>query len=261
MFFLNGNHSMTLFRFFFLLLLYCFLLISCSYTEIGDNYLINSGKDKRSLDAVSQALNAPELVKFMYLETLPSYSYTNYDQVNFLLKPGQQKLYGGIRSELAIDYPYKKGEKVRYKFSLKIPKDFIHDLNNRWWLVAQWHDQPDPNLGQTWKGFPSNSPPISMFLKAVNGSVGVGVNYMGNNNFWFKLTPDEWHIFTFDILWSKGLDGNLILTIDGSNTREYKGKNMLNDYQHYLKIGMYRHPNINSFNRVSFKELSIEHIH
>ncbi len=31
-----------------------------------------------------------------------------------------------------------------------------------WHIVSQWHDQPDARKGETWQGFPTHSPAVSL---------------------------------------------------------------------------------------------------
>jgi Polysaccharide lyase len=77
---------------------------------------------------------------------------------NFGLSPGQAKKNNGIRAEISVDYPYKVGDVVRHAWKMRLPDDFkADDPQNRWWVMGQWHDQPDRTLGETWAGFPGRS--------------------------------------------------------------------------------------------------------
>jgi hypothetical protein len=45
---------------------------------------------------------------------------------------------------------------------MRLPEDFnADDLGNRWWVMGQWHDQPDRTQGETWPDFPGRSPPVA----------------------------------------------------------------------------------------------------
>jgi len=74
---------------------------------------------------------------------------------------GQKKLNGGIRAEISIDYPHQPGDTVHYAWRFMVPKGFQSDApQNRWWIIGQWHDQPNRDRGENWDGFPSRSPPV-----------------------------------------------------------------------------------------------------
>lgn len=64
------------------------------------------------------------------------------------LLPGQRKLHKGVRAEVSVDYPFAIGETVRYSWRFMLPKDFVSDApKNRWWVIGQWHDQPNKKEG------------------------------------------------------------------------------------------------------------------
>jgi len=238
-------------------LVLCAVLISCTNSKA----VLTMGRDKASLSRISTALSAPELESMMFLESLKTNAFIDQDALTFTLKPNQRKLFGGIRSELSVNFPYQVGERVTYTFDMKVPADFVADnKKNRWWIFAQWHDQPDPKLNETWNDMPGNSPPISLFVEEREGVFGVGVNYLNSENFWFAINKGEWNRYRFEIHWSDvdtGM-GQLLFSFNDEIEKNFVGRNMLNSYQHYLKIGMYRHPKINTFNRVLFKSLIIE---
>jgi hypothetical protein len=194
----------------------------------------------------------------MFLEAKSGHAFIEQDKITFALKPNQKKVFGGVRSELSINYPYKSGERVTYSFDMLIPNAFKADsVKKRWWIFAQWHDQPDPKLNQTWADFPGNSPPISLFVEERDATFGVGVHYLGKEKYWFPVDKGEWNNYSFDIIWSTDDDGQLLFSLNDKDMIVFTGKNMLNNYQHYLKIGMYRHPKINTLNHVSFSALEI----
>lgn len=68
---------------------------------------------------------------------------------------------GGVRAEVSVDHPFKERDTVRYEWSVRLADDFPTVAPaNRWWLIGQWHDQPDKAKGGSWEGFPSHSPPV-----------------------------------------------------------------------------------------------------
>jgi hypothetical protein len=62
------------------------------------------------------------------------------------------------------------------------------------------------------------------------------------------------------IKWSQGSDGKVAVFFDGSKapTVSGTGPNMHNGFHHYLKLGMYRHPEIARENRLDIRGVSIE---
>ncbi len=246
----------------------CFrvVLISLLLGACTANYLLKQsekgllvfGRDANSLKKIAKVLSVPDLQSVMFLEADIGNAFIEQDRITFALMPNQKKLFGGIRSELSINYPYKLGERVIYSFDMFIPNDFKVDTGkNRWWIFAQWHDQPDPKLNQTWADLLGNSPPISLFVEERNYTFGVGVYYFGKEKFWFPVDKGKWNNYTFDIIWDTDENGQLLFSLNDKKIKVFTGKNMLNNYHHYLKIGMYRHPKINILNHVSFSALEI----
>jgi hypothetical protein len=93
--------------------------------------------------------------------------------LEFRLVPGQAKKNNGIRAEISVDYPYGVGDIVRYKWEMRLPGHFKADEpRNRWWVMGQWHDQPDRTKGETWQGFPAHSPPVAPRRKGLSLVIG-----------------------------------------------------------------------------------------
>lgn len=181
--------------------------------------------------------------------------------------PGQSKLHGGIRAEIAVDYPFEPGETVCYSWRFRLPENFVTDApKNRWWIIGQWHDQPNKRLGETWEKFNSFSPPVLLGLGELEGKPAVCLSY-GPNHENIKqqvkgpvfLKRGKWHAITFIIHWSHGSDGKALVYLDdlSTPTMSAEGPNMNNDYAHYLKLGMYRHPDIATDNWIYVDDLQI----
>lgn len=157
---------------------------------------------------------------------------------------------GGVRAEISVDYPFREGDTVRYSWRMKLPDDFPADVpGNRWWLVAQWHDQPDRSRGETWDGYPGHSPSVGLGYGRIDGKDQLSMLYGAPNPGPAGLIPINrgvWHTVRVDITWSRGANGRAQVFLDGSPTpvRESRGPNMYNNFQHYMKLGMYRHPDI-----------------
>lgn len=179
------------------------------------------------------------------------------DSVVFHIAKEQPFIHSGRRSEFVVDWPYSVNDRVSYKFQMKLPEGFSPDAKeNRWVILAQWHDQPDKNLGEDWKSFPKNNPPVSMFAKTRDGVVGVGVRYLENAPVWIPVSLGEWNLFEFDFLWSDSDKGDLEFKVN-EKVFSFQGKNMLNSYQHYFKFGIYRHPDIENDSAVYFRGIEI----
>lgn len=177
--------------------------------------------------------------------------------------PGQKKLNGGIRAEVSVDYPHKQGETVRYAWKFLVPKGFISDApKNRWWIIGQWHDQPDTNRGESWDGFASKSPPVLLGLGELQGRLGIGINYgldQSQKQGPIFIEPGQWHSIVVEIHWSQKSDGKATFFLDDLTmpVATVDGPNMHNDFQHFLKLGMYRHPEIKSDNWIYIDDLKI----
>ncbi len=187
--------------------------------------------------------------------------HDNY--VSLHLFHGQELLFNGVRSEVVVDLPFEEHDTVVYQWEVMIPSGFQHDApENRWWNVAQWHDQPDLRLGETWADLPARSPVISLHLKFYDGRYYFAPRYMHVEppmEDLIEIQPGEWIKLRFEIRWSQGDDGylNILVNDDQLPHVHYTGPNMHNGYQHYFKIGMYRHPEIATDNTINLRELHI----
>ena len=169
--------------------------------------------------------------------------------------PGQKKLNGGIRAEVSVDYPCKQGGTVRYAWRFMVPKGFVSDApKNRWWIIGQWHDQPDRARGESWDGFASKSPPVLLGLGEFQGKLGSGIGIAYGPVF---IEPGKWHSIAVEIHWSQKADGKATFFFDDMSKPAATGPNMHNDFQHFLKLGMYRHPEIETDNWIYIDDLKI----
>ena len=179
------------------------------------------------------------------------------------LFPGQQKLNGGIRAEISVDYPHQPGETVRYAWRFMVPQGFQSDApKNRWWIIGQWHDQPNRDQGETWDDFPSRSPPVLISIGEMDDRLAIVMAYgpdQSQNRGPFFIEPGQWYNLAVEIRWSKNADGRAALFLDDMNqpAAVIDGPNMHNDFQHYLKLGMYRHPEIATDNWIYLDDLTI----
>lgn len=244
-----------------LILLLCTVLCGCNKAGSRDDELV-----------YLRTVVPDSLLEYAHLEigSAKGVAITGDGQSKHLglhLFPGQRKVHGGIRAEISVDYPFQQGETVRYSWRFLLPNDFISDApKNRWWVIGQWHDQPNKKQGETWKNFHSHSPPVLLGLGELDGKLAMSLSY-GPTNVKHKqrvvgpifLERGKWHTITFVIRWSQGADGKALVFLDdlSSPVITAEGPNMNNDYQHYLKLGMYRHPDIATDNWIYVDDLEI----
>ncbi len=192
-------------------------------------------------------------------------AFGNYVELHMF--PDQPLVNNGKRSEISIDYPYKENDTVEYSWEFKIPADFVPDTpQNRWWVIADWHDQPDPTLGETWDTYETNSTPIIFGYGNIDGtdmlSLSTGSWRSENGVEPRGIVPikrDVWHKMRVVVLWSQQETGRVTVFLDGAKEPifDVRGQNMVNGYQHYMKIGQYRHRDIQTKNSISVKNISI----
>ena len=215
-----------------------------------------SAQDLRELEltylraAVATDLLPFATIEIPAIENIRQGSDAQGSRLEFRTYFGQPLKNGGVRAEVSVDYPYKEGDTVRYSWRMMLPTDFPSDApNNRWWLVAQWHDQPDRTHGETWNGYPGHSPPVGLGYGRISGQDQLSLLYGAPNPGPAGLIPISrgvWHNIDVEITWSRGANGHVKVFVDGATTpvREASGANMYNAFQHYMKLGMYRHPDI-----------------
>lgn len=179
---------------------------------------------------------------------------------------GQPLKNNGVRAQASVDFPYQEGETVRYSWRFAIGPDFrADDPANRWWVFAGWHDQPDPRLGETWEGFPSRSTPIGLGYGRLNGQDLLALFYGSPSPVTVALIPFSrgvWHQLDLEIKWSRTSAGRAAVYLDQSTTPAHvaSGPNMHNGYQHYLKVGTYRHPDIDGDAWVNVRDVAISRV-
>lgn len=200
------------------------------------------------------------LIPFLNLE-IPNCKnvYIAEDYVGFVLNEQNDKLNNGIRSEISIDYPFVEGDAVEYRWSIMIPsKNPLGGEANQWWVITQWHDQPDPRLGETWATFKSQSPPVAIYIESRDGQTGIGFQGLrGKKISWVPVPTDIWLDLRAVIRWSTANTGSVSFSVDGHPEFDYVavGKNMLNSYQHYFKAGQYRAPTVNKYSVIYMKNV------
>ena len=163
---------------------------------------------------------------------------------------GQPLKNNGVRAEISIDYPYHEGDTLTYSWKLMLPDNFPSDApQNRWWVFADWHDQPNRDRGETWDNFPRRSAPIILGYGQIDGRDLLSLSYGSPDPKPVGLIPftrGRWHDISVQITFSRGPGGRAAVYLDHAATpvQQASGPNMHNDFQHYLKVGTYRDPDI-----------------
>jgi hypothetical protein len=179
------------------------------------------------------------------------------------LLPGQKILHGGIRAEVSVNYPYQPGDTVRYAWRFMVPKGFQSDApKNRWWIIGQWHDQPNKDRGESRDGFPSRSPPVLVSIGELEGRLALVIAYgpkQSQKRGPLFIEPGNCHRLTAEIHWSQQAEGKATFYLDAPDKPAVvtEGPNMHNDYPHCLKLGMYRHPEIKTDNCIFLDDLTL----
>lgn len=174
----------------------------------------------------------------------------------------QPEINNGYRAEVSVDIPYEPGNTVVYQWRMRIPANSEIDMENRWWILGQWHDQPDPRIGETWDSFPLKSPSVLVGYGHIDGHDVVSLAYGAPDlvdTKYIPLSRDVWHDMRMVIHWSMDGKGWAQLYMDDLETpfAEAEGRNMHNSFQHFMKLGMYRHPDIQVNSRIQLDDISI----
>jgi len=146
-----------------------------------------------------------------------------------------------------------------------LPAEFATDApRNRWWLIAQWHDQPDRDRGETRDGHPERSPSIALSIAedSESNELRLILNYRiaTMRNFApVSLERGVWHNVLALVTWSTGNSGRVAVYFDDMEkaTLPAEGANMHHPFQHYLKLGRYRLPEIKTRSSIHIRRLSI----
>lgn len=178
----------------------------------------------------------------------------------------EEKLKGRSRSEISVDFPFSVGDHLRYTWDFKMDADLAFEYesenkSNKWWVIAQWHDQPNVTLGETWDDFPSHSPAILFSFGKLEGKEMIGFAYGASELRDIATAPFKrgaWHQFELDVVWSQGADGKAVASLDGEVFARAEGQNMFNGFQHYFKAGSYRYAGIKGDGWVHIRNVKIE---
>ncbi|NID12290.1 polysaccharide lyase [Fibrivirga algicola] len=150
----------------------------------------------------------------------------------------------GSRSEVR----YKPDSSLRverwYGFSVFLPTDYKPDPDPE--IIAQWHEVPDVQLGETWR-----SPPIALFsenglwrLHVIWAKEPVNTNQTRSGDKFIELgavEPGVWTDWVFHIRFSWLDDGLIEVYQQGRLLASFPGPNAYNDKSGtYFKAGLYK---------------------
>lgn len=196
------------------------------------------------------------------------------------------------RSEFDKDFEDNYWSDVWYSWDVYIPNNYKDvtlkneiDWISNWQIIWQWHNKPDESIWEVWDELTEQSPPISIeynylslgdpeYKKLV---VSWRIFELNGYTSWLDKTsilwltywipPEtiaivpikkwEWINLVFNIKWSKDNFWFIELLVNDESVT--KGKfywaNMYNKISNYLKIWIYRNPNIKSSNSVYFSQV------
>ncbi|MFW5801381.1 MAG: polysaccharide lyase [Spirochaeta sp.] len=171
--------------------------------------------------------------------------------------------YSGLltaRSEIQLKSTAQEGKEIYYSWYFMI--DSLYTESNDWQIIGQFHDQPDPAIGETWNSYPANSPPLSYRYR--NEQFVISVYSFESNSVMdlvaIPIQKGEWYQITSRIYWSTGDDGFMEFWLNGSQIEvsgitRYAARNCFNKAGNYLKIGLYRSNTIDSTGFVYFDNI------
>jgi len=250
-------------------ILYSFIVLLSIFTA-KFTYAACEFVDKQNL---AEAMNIQHDLRSMVSIEIASCSNVSLENgyVGFILNEKNEVIHSGIRSEVSIDYPFIEGDTVEYQWSIMIPKEYSpgnEAVRGEWWIIGQWHDQPDPNLGETWRTYSASSPPAAIYIETRNGVVGIGLSTFQRDGAqkkykkinWVPVPKGKWLDLNVTINWSRTKKGLISFKIDDMPMFDVisLGPNMLNKYQHYLKLGQYRSPKHSKKSVIYIKDVHIE---
>jgi hypothetical protein len=178
----------------------------------------------------------------------------------FTLKENESYINNGERAELNVDFPFDIDDTVEYEFEFELvpSKTYDNGWKGRWVIIAQWHDLPDVEHGESWKSYKKNPPTISYYLKYDNG-LYLGLKTL-HNNITFPVKSRSYVVCKNRIHWLPVDDGTIdgYCIIDGFKySFGFSDKIMNNNLYHYFKFGLYRDKYINKIMSVKLIKLTI----
>lgn len=224
----------------------CFLILSALLFKVSsqpvfihENFLLPL--EKSFLDTT----------KIISKEVCCSYSFTILKQgpntkektIKFTLLDSDPIINSGVRSELAFKPEPKVKVNRWYSFDIYLPPNYIADSTPE--ILAQWHEIPDFDRGETWR-----SPPISLwtqgnrwYLHILWSGDTINTNKTAHAEIYDlgEIKKKEWTSWVFHINFSWEADGKLEIWQQNKKIFIKNGPNAYNDkVGEYFKIGIYK---------------------
>ncbi|GAB6091684.1 polysaccharide lyase [Spirochaeta dissipatitropha] len=164
------------------------------------------------------------------------------------------------RSEIQLKSTAQEGNEIYYSWFFMIDSNYIE--SDDWQIIGQFHDQPDPAIGETWNNYPANNPALS--YKYRNGQLIIAVYSFESKSVMdlvgIPINKGEWYQIKSRIFWSTEDDGFMEFWLDGqqieaSGLTRYTARNCFNKAGNYLKLGIYRSKDIDSVGIVYFDNI------
>ncbi len=203
------------------------------------NLLIESTFDSGGLGTWRRETSAPHSVQVVNSLTDPTNQVAKFE-----LRKDDPEVGLGRRSELTrISDPI--GSNRWYGFRIMLEPGYQDDPSS-YEIVAQWHDVPDRNLGESYR-----NPPLALFVRNGNWRVRsrwdskpltVGNIPEGRAIVWEgPYQAGVWTDWVFHVKWSSGTDGLVEVWKDGVKVGTQQGPSTYNDQiGPYFKYGMYK---------------------
>ncbi|MDC0609987.1 polysaccharide lyase [Vibrio sp.] len=212
---------------------------------------------------VKEALGFNQTYSDIYVESQKKAINIGDSSVRIVLNGNNSYIFNGERSEIDFNTSYEVGDTVEYDFAFNLmdSSGYYQAWDGEWVIIAQWHDQPNPNNGETWATFAKNSPPLSYQLKYDDGLKLVIKSV--NQEHEFDVSPGSEIECKNKIHWLYDSEGSVSgsCTIDGTeHDFSFTDQIMLNDYFHYFKMGMYRDKAIDANMGIELKSLTITNV-
>lgn len=171
----------------------------------------------------------------------------------------------GTRAELGLSDLYPHGTEVFYGWSVFIDPASVD--TDKWQLLGQWHDAPDPLLNEDWSGYVRMSPPLSVLYKG-----GAFLVSRRSTTLWgaaetiasVAVPKGSWIDVLFHVRWSTDGDGFVHCRVNGTPVtgsagdgyRVY-GRNLRNMAGNFLRLGIYRDDTIPTPLTVTYDEVKV----
>ncbi|MCE0493300.1 heparin lyase I family protein [Vibrio salinus] len=219
--------------------------------------------DEVKASKVKDALSFNQSYSDIYIESQKRAINIGDNSVRIVLNGDNSYIFNGERSEIDFNTSYDVGDTVEYDFDLALmdSSGYYQAWDGDWVIIAQWHDQPNPNKGETWSTFGKHSPPLSYQLRYDNGLKLV--LHSENQEHVFDVNPGSEVQCNNTIHWLYESEGSVkgSCTIDGTVHKfSFSDQIMLNDYFHYFKMGIYRDKTIDTNMGVELRSLTITNV-